>query len=229
MPLPDGTRLGPYQIVAPLGAGGMGELYRARNTRLDRDVAVKVLHSTVRLDPDRRRRFELEARAAGALNHPNIVAIFDIGSENGLMYVVEELLEGETLRERLRRGPLPARKAIDYAVQVAHGLAAAHAKGIVHRDVKPENLFLTRDGLKILDFGLAKLKPAKPSADASRRSDRDTRDRGRRGARHHGLHVAGAGARSGRRRVRISSPSVRSSTRCLRARRPSAAHRWPTS
>jgi len=158
MSLSLGTRLGPYEIVAAIGAGGMGEVYRARDPRLGRDVAIKVLHSAVTLDADRRHRFELEARAAGGLNHPNIVAVFDIGSEAGAMYVVQELLEGETLRERLRGGPLPLRKALDYAVQAARGLAAAHAKGIVHRDLKPENLFLTRDGrLKILDFGLAKL------------------------------------------------------------------------
>ncbi|MGP8246062.1 MAG: protein kinase domain-containing protein [Bryobacteraceae bacterium] len=158
MALSPGIRVGPYEIVALLGQGGMGEVYRARDPRLSRDVAIKVLHSAVTLDPDRRRRFEQEARAAGGLNHPNIVAVFDIGSEAGAMYVVQELLEGETLRERLRTGPLPLRKALDYAVQAARGLAAAHAKGIIHRDLKPENLFLTKDGrLKILDFGLAKL------------------------------------------------------------------------
>jgi eukaryotic-like serine/threonine-protein kinase len=158
MPFAPGTHLGPYEIVSPLGAGGMGEVYRARDTRLGRDVAVKVLPPSFAQDPDRLRRFEQEARSAGALNHPNILAIFDFGSVDGAPYVVSELLEGESLRQRLSEGPIPPRKAVEYAVQVAQGLAAAHEKGIVHRDLKPENLFLTKDGrVKILDFGLAKL------------------------------------------------------------------------
>src|SRR6267143_2028567 len=158
MPLPSGTKLGPYEIRSPLGAGGMGEVYRARDTRLNRDVAIKVLPASFSSDPDRLQRFAQEARAAAALSHPNILSIFDIGDNQGAPYVVSELLEGETLRDRLRNGPLPARKAIDYAGQMARGLAAAHEKGIVHRDLKPENLFLTHDGrAKILDFGLAKL------------------------------------------------------------------------
>jgi Tol biopolymer transport system component len=138
----------------------MGEVYRARDPRLGRDVAIKVLPASLSQDADRLRRFEQEARAAGALNHPNITAVYDIGSAEGSPYIVTELLEGETLRGRLSAGTLPPRKAIDYAVQIARGLAAAHEKGIVHRDLKPENLFVTRDGrIKILDFGLAKLKP----------------------------------------------------------------------
>ncbi|HYV41588.1 MAG TPA: serine/threonine-protein kinase, partial [Thermoanaerobaculia bacterium] len=158
MSLSSGTRLGPYEILAPLGAGGMGEVYRARDDRLKREVAVKVLPASFSNDPERLRRFEQEAQAAGGLNHPNILAIHDIGTLEGAPYIVSELLEGETLRERLSSGALPVRKAIDYAVQIAHGLAAAHEKGIVHRDLKPENLFVTRDGrVKILDFGLAKL------------------------------------------------------------------------
>ena len=158
MALASGTHLGPYEILAPLGAGGMGEVYRARDTRLERDVAVKVLPASFAQDPDRLRRFEQEARSAGALNHPNILGIFDFGSLDGAPYVVSELLEGESLRQRLSAGPLPPRKAVEYAVQLAQGLAAAHEKGIVHRDLKPENLFLTKDGrAKILDFGLAKL------------------------------------------------------------------------
>src|SRR6266481_2385482 len=158
MPLPSGTKLGPYEIRSPLGAGGMGEVYRARDTRLNRDVAIKVLPASFSSDLDRLQRFAQEARAAAALSHPNILSIFDIGDNQGAPYVVSELLEGETLRDRLRNGPLPARKAIDYAGQMARGLAAAHEKGIVHRDLKPENLFLTHDGrAKILDFGLAKL------------------------------------------------------------------------
>ena len=159
--LAPGTQLGPYEIIAMLGAGGMGEVYRARDTRLGREVAVKVLLTTFSKDADRLRRFEQEARTAGALNHPNIVAIYDVGTHNGSPYLVSELLDGGTLRERLGGGALPQRKAIDYAQQIARGLAAAQAKGIVHRDLKPENIFLLKDGrAKILDFGLAKLVEA---------------------------------------------------------------------
>jgi len=153
-----GSRLGPYEILTPLGAGGMGEVYRARDPRLGREVAVKVLPAAVSADPDRLRRFEQEARAASALNHPNILTVFDIGAQDGVAYLVTELLEGETLRERLAGGALPVRKTVEIAVQISRGLAAAHERRIVHRDLKPENLFLTRDGhVKILDFGLAKL------------------------------------------------------------------------
>src|SRR3972149_2763723 len=156
-----GTRFGPYEVLGLLGSGGMGEVYRARDPRLGREVAVKVLPRDMSSDPDRLRRFEQEARAAGALNHPNLVAVFATGQHEGNPYVVFELLDGVPLRQRLGPGPLPARKAVDYAAQIAQGLAAAHEKGIVHRDLKPENLFVTKDGrLKILDFGLAKLRPA---------------------------------------------------------------------
>jgi len=158
MGLAAGTIMGQYEIRSALGAGGMGEVYRAHDTRLDRYVAIKVLPEYLTSDPERLCRFEQEARATAALNHPNILAVYQMATENGISYLVEELLEGETLRERLRRGPIPLRKAIDYAVQIAHGLAAAHDKGIVHRDLKPENLFLTKDGrVKILDFGLARV------------------------------------------------------------------------
>jgi serine/threonine protein kinase len=150
-----GTRLGPFEIRAPLGAGGMGEVYRARDTRLDRDVAIKVLGSS--FSPDGLARFEQEARAAGNLNHPNLLALYDVGTHEGKPYLVSELLEGSTLRERLTERALPLPKVLDYAVQMTRGLAAAHEKGIVHRDLKPENVFVTRDGhVKILDFGLAK-------------------------------------------------------------------------
>jgi len=169
MSLTSGTKLGPYEIQSPLGAGGMGEVYRALDTRLGREVAVKILPESFARDGDRLHRFEQEARAVAALNHPNILALFDIGEYNGSRFLVSELLDGETLRSVLDRGPVPQRKAIDYGVQLAHGLASAHEKGIVHRDVKPENIFVSRDGrIKILDFGLAKLaqKSAAASADA---------------------------------------------------------------
>jgi eukaryotic-like serine/threonine-protein kinase len=160
MPLTTGSRVGPYEITAAIGAGGMGEVYRARDSRLRRDVAIKVLPSLLSNDLDRLRRFEQEARAAAALNHPNIIAVFQIGTHEGAPYLVSELLEGSTLREQLKQAPLPLRNVIDWGVQVARGLAAAHDKGIVHRDLKPENLFVAKDGrMKILDFGLAKLMP----------------------------------------------------------------------
>jgi serine/threonine protein kinase len=168
MALTSGTKLGPYEIVSPLGAGGMGEVYRSRDPRLKREVAIKVLPQAFSLDADRLRRFEQEALATAALNHPNILAVFDLGTVEGSPYVVSELLEGETLRERLSSGSIAVRKALDYALQIAHGLAAAHEKGIIHRDLKPENLFVTKDGrVKILDFGLAKLTQAEPGTDTS--------------------------------------------------------------
>jgi serine/threonine protein kinase/Tol biopolymer transport system component len=160
-----GRVLGHYQIVAFLGAGGMGEVYRARDSRIGRDVAVKVLPPGIAAHPERLRLFEQEARAAGAINHPNILTIYDVGVQDGAPYVVYELLEGITLRDTLCKGALSRRKALDYARQIANGLAAAHDKGITHRDLKPENLFLTRDGrAKILDFGLAKLTLPESSA-----------------------------------------------------------------
>jgi serine/threonine protein kinase len=169
MSLDPGTRLGPYEIVAQIGAGGMGEVYRARDSRLGRDVAVKVLPTDLATDAERLRRFEQEARAVGALNHPNILSVFDLGDSDGVRFIVTELLEGETLRERMGDAAVPARKATDYAIQIAEGLAAASASGIVHRDLKPENLFVTRDGrVKILDFGLA--KQAAPRLDDATRT-----------------------------------------------------------
>jgi serine/threonine protein kinase len=168
MPLPSGTKFGPYEVQSQLGVGGMGEVYRARDKRLERDVALKILPETFAQDDERLHRFEQEARAIAALNHPNILAIFDTG-QNGSAYLVSELLEGDTLRNAIDLGALSQRKVIEYGVQIAEGLAAAHEKGIVHRDLKPENIFLTKDGrIKILDFGLAKMtqKVSTTSADS---------------------------------------------------------------
>src|SRR4030095_4901700 len=153
-----GTKLGRYEIRSKVGAGGMGEVYQARDVGLGRDVAVKVLPSTFSTDKDRLQRFQQEACAAGALNHPNVLIVHDIGAHDGAPYVVSELLEGDTLRKRIGGTALGQRRAIDYALQIANGRAAAHEKGIIHRDLKPENIFVTNDGrVKILDFGLAKL------------------------------------------------------------------------
>jgi serine/threonine protein kinase/tetratricopeptide (TPR) repeat protein len=169
MTLVPGDRLGRYEILSRLGAGGMGEVFRARDQRLDRDVAIKVLHEAVAQDPDRLARFEREAKAVAALSHPNILEIFDFGAEGDTTYAVAELLEGMSLRERLERGPMPWREAVEIGARIADGLSAAHAKAIVHRDLKPANVFLTRDDqTKILDFGLAKvLEPEKTESGAS--------------------------------------------------------------
>ena len=157
VPLTEGVRLGSYEIVRPIGAGGMGEVYCARDTKLNRDVAIKMLPTDVSARPDAIARFEREARAVAALSHPNILAIHDFGTADGVSYAVMELLDGESMRQALADGPLPPRRAVDYAIQIARGLAAAHDKGIVHRDIKPENVFITADGrVKILDFGLAR-------------------------------------------------------------------------
>src|SRR5579863_9685928 len=170
MPLSAGTKLGPYEILAPIGAGGMGEVYRARDPRIGRNVAIKVLPPSFAQDAERLCRFEQEVRASGTLNHPNILTIFDVGHEDGSPYIVSELLEGSTLLERMRSGPIPAVKAIEYSAEISRGLSAAHEKGIVHRDLKPGNIFITKDGrVKILDFGLAKLThPAHAAKDQAR-------------------------------------------------------------
>ena len=163
MTIASGTRLGRYEIRSKIGAGGMGEVYLARDVEIGRDVALKVLPSTFSSDKDRLERFQQEACAAGALNHPNILSIYDVGKHDGSPYVVSELLQGETLRQRVASKPLKLSEVLDAAVQVASALEAAHAAGVVHRDIKPENIMLRRDGyLKVLDFGLAKLSE-KPS------------------------------------------------------------------
>ena len=167
MSLAAGVRLGPYEIRGQLGAGGMGEVYRAFDPRLGREVAVKVLPPEFASDPERLRRFEQEARAAAALNHPGILILHDLGTHDGAPYIVTELLEGQTLRQRLREGPMTPAGALELSVQIANGMAAAHGKGIIHRDIKPENLFITNDGrVKILDFGLARLRSLGPTAAA---------------------------------------------------------------
>ncbi len=174
-----GSRLGPYEIIALLGAGGMGEVYRARDVRLMRDVAVKTLPVDFAKDPERMRRFEQEARATGALSHPNILAVYDVGTDGQVAYFVVELLEGESLRSLLSREQLSPRLAVHYCVQISSGLAAAHEKGIIHRDLKPENIFLTRDGIiKILDFGLAKIAKPEPQQSASQLPTTPTTDPG---------------------------------------------------
>src|SRR5215475_782981 len=167
MSLGPGTRLGPYEIVAPIGAGGMGEVYKARDTRLDRTVAIKVLPSHVSIDPALRERFEREARTIASLNHPHICTLHDIGHQDGIDYLVLEYLEGETLAERLKKGPLPLDQVLRYAVEISDALDKAHRKGITHRDLKPGNILLTKGGAKLLDFGLAKLKRQAALSDAT--------------------------------------------------------------
>src|SRR5450631_929429 len=156
MPLAPGTKLGPYEILSPLGSGGMGEVYRARDTRLDRTVAVKILPTEVSADPLRKQRFELEAKVISGLNHPHICTLFDVGNQDGMDFIVMECVEGETLATRLQKGALPLEQALRYAAQIADGLDRAHRNGVVHRDLKPGNIMLTSTGTKLLDFGLAK-------------------------------------------------------------------------
>src|SRR6202163_2689423 len=168
MPLTSGTKLGPYEIQSVLGSGGMGEVYRARDTRLDRTVALKILPVAFSTDPNRLDRFQHEAQILSTLNHPNVLAIYDVGEQNAIRFLVSEFLEGQSLREILPAGTLPRRKLIEYALDVARGLAAAHEKGIVHRDLKPDNVFITRDDrVKVLDFGLAKQAPDATSEDSA--------------------------------------------------------------
>ena len=207
-----GQRLGPYELVALIGAGGMGEVWRALDSGLRRHVAIKILPSRYSQDPDRLRRFEHEAQAAGMLNHPNVLSVYAIGRQGDTPYLVTELLDGTTLRQRLANGPLSESKALEYADQLVQGLAAAHEKGIVHRDLKPENVFITHDDrVKILDFGLAKLAPSHPELRANQ-------DRFRYGRRHAWIYVAGTGPRAPRPIIaRTFSLSDVSCTKCLRA------------
>ncbi len=237
MALATGIRLGPYEILAKIGEGGMGEVYRARDTRLGRDVAIKVLPADLADGPDpssgssgsprpgsgssrgrarvdRLRRFELEARAVAALSHPNIVALYDVGTHDGTSYLVSELLEGETLADALRGGALSVAKAVEVGIQMAKGLAAAHARSIVHRDLKPSNVFLTHDGqVKLLDFGIAKKVTAGTGDDNAPTATAHGRDRGRDAPGHDGLHVARAGARPA---VRSPCGHVRVRVRAVR-------------
>jgi serine/threonine protein kinase len=158
-------------VSGAIGAGGMGEVYRARDSRLNRNVAIKVLPASLSSDKERLHRFEQEALAAAALNHPHILVVYDIGTHEGAPYIASELLEGESLRDRLRSGALSVRKAVEYAIQIARGLAAAHDKGIIHRDLKPDNIFIMQDGrIKLLDFGLAKLTQPAPASDTETRT-----------------------------------------------------------
>ncbi len=196
MVLSPGTKLGPYEIIAPIGAGGMGEVYRAQDTRLDRSVAIKILSPTFSADNDRLQRFEQEARSASALNHPNIITIYELGRDGSTHYIAMELVEGKTVRELIVSGLLPIRKAIEIAAQVADGLTKAHEAGIAHRDLKPENLMVSNDGfVKILDFGLAKLT-LPPSGEAiGHESYGRVADSTGHGHGNDAIHVAGAGQR----------------------------------
>jgi serine/threonine protein kinase len=166
MPLTSGTKLGPYEIQSPLGAGGMGEVYRARDTRLERDVAVKVLPANLSSDPDLRQRLDREAKAVSKLSHPHICTLHDIGHQDGVDFLVMELVEGETLEHRLAKGPLPPEQTLRIATDIAGALASAHRLGITHRDLKPSNVMLTKAGAKLMDFGLAKQSGPAPLATA---------------------------------------------------------------
>ena len=225
MTLPAGTRLGPFEILAPIGAGGMGEVYRARDSRLGREVAVKVLSPDFAADADRRKRFEQEARSASALNHPNIITIHEIGSSDSTIYIAMELVDGKTLRDVLLAGTVPTRRMLDLGFQMADGLAKAHAAGIVHRDLKPENVMISKDGaVKILDFGLAKLLKEQPGEVSNIPTAQATQAGMVLG--HDRLHVAGAGEREG---PRLSLRPVRAGLDLLRdgdrASAPSSAAR----
>src|ERR1700681_823672 len=165
MALASNTKLGPYEIISPLGAGGMGEVYRARDTRLERTVAIKILPTHLSSNPEAKQRFDREARAISSLNHPNICTLHDVGHQDGIDYLVMEFLEGETLADRLRKGPLPLQQTLKYGIEICEGLEKAHRSGVIHRDLKPGNIMLTKSGAKLMDFGLA--KPALPASPPS--------------------------------------------------------------
>jgi serine/threonine protein kinase len=222
MSLAPGTRLGPYQIVSPLGAGGMGEVYRANDPRLRRDVAIKVLPSDLSSDPDRLSRFEKEARAASALNHPNIVTIHEIAEAGSVRFLVMELVLGSTLRQILEPGPLPIRKLLQIGAQIADGLARAHSAGIIHRDLKPDNVMVTADGVaKILDFGLAKHEV--PRAAAGDSSQLATETRGTEPGVVLGTVGSVAGTTAGCRSISARTSSRDDPLRCPRGNAPSRA------
>ena len=232
MTLSAGTRLGPYEILSPIGAGGMGEVYKARDTRLERDVAVKVL-AAASLDSseETRQRFEREAKTISQFSHPHICALHDVGREGETDYLVMEYLEGESLADRLGKGPLPTEQVLRYGIEIADALDKAHRQGIVHRDLKPGNVMLTKTGVKLLDFGLAKpltTAGARPVSGASVHRDggagQPAPDRARHGPRHVPVHGARAArGRRGGRAARTSSPSAPCSTRWRRGGRPSRA------
>jgi serine/threonine protein kinase len=213
MSLSSGTRLGPYEIQSPLGAGGMGEVYRARDTRLDRIVAVKILPGHLS-GPEALQRFDREARAISSLSHPNVCHLYDVGQHNGTHYLVMEYLEGETLADRLRKGPLPLDQVLKVGIEICSGLEAAHRNGVVHRDLKPGNIMLTKSGAKLMDFGLAKPLQSAPATTSHPVVDHisPSSDSGRHGGWHLPVHVAGAGRgdRGGRpqRYFRVGRGSV---------------------
>jgi serine/threonine protein kinase len=197
MSLTSGTRLGPYEILTPLGAGGMGEVYKARDTRLDRTVAIKVLPEHLSQKPQLRERFEREARAVSSLSHPHICPLYDVGHQDGIDFLVMEHLDGENLAQRLKKGPLPLDQALRYAVEVASALDHAHRHGIVHRDLKPGNIMLTKAGAKVLDFGLAKVQRSGGHAECD--SAHQHFDRRRRHPGQFAIHGAGTvGGEGGR-------------------------------
>ena len=197
-----GTRLGPYEILSPIGAGGMGEVYKARDTRLERTVAIKVLPQHLSSSPEVRQRFEREAKTISQLSHPHICALYDVGSEGENEYLVMEYLEGETLLDRLAKGPLPLEQTLRYGVEIADALDKAHRQGIVHRDLKPANVMLTRSGVKLLDFGLAKaMTPASTAVEPDGAADAAGPDAGRHDPRDVPVHGARAARRQGRRRA----------------------------
>ncbi len=231
MALEDGSRLGPYEILGPLGAGGMGEVYRAKDTRLDRTVAIKVLPEHLSASPDIKQRFEREAKVISSLSHPHICTLHDVGEHEGIDYLVMEHLEGETLAQRLSQGPLPMEEVLELGGQIADALDKAHKGGVVHRDLKPGNIMLTAGGVKLLDFGLARhqLSESQVKSDSFSRALTETPSSApahRRG--HHPGHVPVHAARSRSRARRptpapTSSPSGRCSTRWPPAARPSRA------